>query len=294
MQFGFLSLNTVEGIRPDTLARELEDRGFDSFWVPEHSHIPTDRRTPYAMKNQELPEGYWHMMDPFVALSMAATSTTTLKLYTGICLLLEHDLLALTVTTATLDALSGGRLHLGVGVGWNEEELANHRPDLPFGQRYSAMRERVAAMRTAWREERPSFEGRWDRFEESWIYPKPAGGTIPVALGNAGPVGVRHAVEYADEWCPIDVALHGPNSRPDPVGRLAEFRAALEEAGRDPDSVPVTFHCILGPRPGDLERYAEAGVERVVLFPEEMVRHDEATTLKRLDSFMPMVEEWRS
>ncbi len=138
MRFGYLTVNAIEGIRPDVLASELEARGFDSIWVPEHSHIPVSRQTPYPAGG-DLPEGYWRMMDPFVSLAMAAQATTTLELCTGICLLLEHDVLDLACTTATLDALSGGRLRLGVGVGWNEEELVNHRPGLPFKLRYSAM-----------------------------------------------------------------------------------------------------------------------------------------------------------
>ena len=185
MRFGYLTLNALDGIRPDDLARELEQRGFDSIWVPEHSHIPTSRATPYPAGGA-LPDGYWNNMDPFVSLAMAAQVTTDLELCTGVCLLLEHDVLDLACTTATLDALTGGRLTLGVGVGWNEEELANHRPELPFKLRYSAMEERVEALRVAWSEDEAAFEGRWDRFEESWIYPKPADGTIPVALGNAG------------------------------------------------------------------------------------------------------------
>ena len=138
MRFGYLTVNAIEGIRPDVLASELEARGFDSIWVPEHSHIPVSRQTPYPAGG-DLPEGYWRMMDPFVSLAMAAQATTTLELCTGICLLLEHDVLDLACTTATLDALSGGRLRLGVGVGWNEEELVNHRPGLPFKLRSYAM-----------------------------------------------------------------------------------------------------------------------------------------------------------
>ena len=155
MKFGYLSLNDADGVRPDRLARELEDRGFDSVWMPEHSHIPVSRATPYP-GGGDLPDGYWHMMDPFVSLTAAAMATTSLTLATGICLVLEHDLLDLACTVATLDVLSGGRVLLGIGVGWNAEELANHRPDLPFRQRYSAMRERVDALRSIWTEEAPS------------------------------------------------------------------------------------------------------------------------------------------
>ena len=231
MKFGFLALNHAEGIRPDRLGRELEDRGFDSVWMPEHHHIPTSRLSAYP-GGGDLPDGYWHMMDPFVSLQAVAAATTTLTLATGVCLLLEHDLLDLACTVATLDMLSGGRMLLGIGVGWNEEELANSRPDVPFKQRYSAMRERVAALRACWTEERPSFDGRFERFSESWVYPKPLQQPVPIALGNAGKVGIKHAAEYADHWCPLDAQLLNYDGRPDVRGAVELFRRLAEVSGR--------------------------------------------------------------
>ncbi len=289
MRFGYLSLNTVEGIRPDHLARELEDRGFDSVWMPEHSHIPTSRETPYPAGGP-LPEGYWRMMDPFVSLTLAAAATESIELCTGICLLLEHDVLDLACTTATLDALSGGRLRLGVGVGWNEEELVNHRPDLPFKQRYSAMEERVAALRTAWQDEEAAFDGRWDRFSASWVYPKPANGTIPVALGNAGPVGIEHAARYADEWCPIDASMLNDGRKPDVAGAIDLFRSKAAEAGRDPADIPITIFT-MGNRRERVEQYAELGVDRAVIMPRKMDLHPADDTLRHLDAVADMVAD---
>jgi len=289
MRFGYLALNSIEGIRPDVLATELEARGFDSLWVPEHSHIPVSRETPYPAGG-DLPEGYWRMMDPFVSLAMAAQTTTTLELCTGICLLLEHDLLDLACQTATLDALSGGRLRLGVGVGWNEEELLNHRPDLPFKLRYSAMEERVAALRTAWADEEAAFDGRWDRFTSSWVYPKPAGGTVPVALGNAGPVGIEHAARYADEWCPIDASMLNSGGRPDPAGAIDLFRTKATDAGRRAEDIPISIFS-MGNRRDRIERYGELGADRIVVMPKTMEVHDEAATLRHLDELADMVNE---
>ncbi len=289
MRFGYLTLNTIEGIRPDVLATELEARGFDSIWVPEHSHIPVSRQTPYPMGGP-LPEGYYRMMDPFVSLALAAQTTTTLELCTGICLLLEHDVLALACTTATLDALSGGRLRLGVGVGWNEEELANHRPDVPFRQRYRAMEERVAALRTAWQDEEASFEGQWDRFASSWVYPKPARGTVPVALGNAGPIGIEHAARYADEWSPIDASMLNTNGRPDPAGAIELFRAKATDAGRDADTIPISIFS-MGNRRDRVEQYAALGADRLVVTPKTMDLHDADATLRHLDDLAAMVAE---
>ncbi len=289
MRFGYLSLNALEGIRPDELARELEDRGFDSIWVPEHSHIPTSRTSPYPAGG-DLPEGYWRTMDPFVSLSLAAAATDSIELCTGVCLLLEHDLLDLACTTATLDALTGGRLRLGVGVGWNAEELANHRPDLPFHLRYSAMRERVEALRVAWSQERPSFDGRWDRFDESWVYPKPADGTIPIALGNAGPVGIEHAATYADEWCPIDASMLNDGRKPDVPGAIDLFRTKVADAGRNPEDVPISIFT-MGNRLDRIERYAELGVDRVVIMPPTMELHDARATATHLDSMAEAISQ---
>ncbi|MDH3682885.1 MAG: LLM class F420-dependent oxidoreductase [Acidimicrobiia bacterium] len=288
MRFGYLSLNTVEGIRPDDLARELEARGFDSVWMPEHSHVPTSRMTPYPAGG-DLPEGYWRMMDPFVSLALCAAATENLALYTGICLVLEHDVLDLACTTATLDALSGGRLRLGIGVGWNEEELANHRPELPFRLRYSAMKERVEALRTAWRDEEASFDGRWDRFTESWVYPKPANGTIPIVLGNAGPVGIEHAATYGDEWCPIDASMLNDGNKPDVPGAIELFRTKAADAGRNPENLPISIFT-MGSRPDRIDRYAELGVDRVVIMPPTMELHDRSATLSHLDGIAETME----
>ena len=199
-------------------------------------------------------------------------------------------MLDLACTTATLDALSGGRLRLGVGVGWNEEELANHRPDLPFKLRYSAMRERVAALRTAWADEEAEFDGRWDRFESSWVYPKPARGTIPIALGNAGPVGITHAAEYADEWCPIDASMLNDGRKPDVPGAIELFRTKAADAGRDPDEIPISIFT-MGNRPDRIERYAELGVGRVVIMPPTMHLHPADETLRHLDAMTDVMSE---
>ncbi len=292
MRFGYLSLNHASGISPSSAARALEDRGFDSIWVPEHSHIPTSRVSPYP-GGGELPPGYWNMMDPFTSLAAAAEATDSLILATGICLLLEHDLLDLACTTATVDVLSKGRLLLGIGVGWNAEELTHHRPDLPFALRYKAMRERVAALRTIWSEETPSFEGRWERFSESWVYPNPVQVPIPIALGNAGPIGIQHAAEYADHWCPIDAGLKNEKGRPDIPDRVQYFRGLAEEAGRDPSAIGITIFAWGNPPRERLDSYRELGVERVVVGPPSFDLHDEAAVLKFLDHWVPTVEHYR-
>ena len=288
MKFGFLSSNHVGGPRPDVLAKELEDRGFDSVWMPEHTHIPISRDSAYPFGG-ELPDCYWHMMDPFVSLMAAAGATSRIKLCTGICLVLQHDVLDLACTVATLDALSGGRVLLGIGVGWNEEELANHRPDLPFKQRYSAMRERVEALRTIWTSEEPAYQGRWDRFTASWVYPKPSQQPVPIALGNAGPVGIGHAAEYADAWCPIDTALVQIGG---PATAIEMFRDLAAKADRDPETIPISIFSWGSPNPSRYEQYRSLGVERIVLLPPSMNTAESDRTLPYLDEAAPVIAEF--
>lgn len=288
MRFGYLTLNWADGVRPDVLARELEDRGFDSIWVAEHSHIPVSRDSAYPGRG-DLPDGYWHIMDPFVSLTAAAMATTSLILATGVCLVLEHHALDLACQAASLDVLSGGRLLLGIGVGWNEEELANHRPDVPFSKRYSAMEDRVAALRAAWSQDEASYEGTYDRFSPSWVYPKPVQPSIPIALGNAGPVGIRHAARYADQWVPIDAQLRGADGKPDPAAGIATFRRLAEEEGRDPASIPITLFAWTMPPQARIDAYAELGVERLVLAPATLMRHDADATMGRLDELSPVL-----
>jgi probable F420-dependent oxidoreductase len=293
MRFGYISMNSAAGVNPAVLACELEERGFDSLWLPEHSHIPTSRRSAFP-QGGELPEGYLHMMSPFVSLAAVAQVTTSLVLATGVCLLLEHDLLDLACQTATLDVLSNGRLLLGAGVGWNVEELANHRPDVPFSQRYSAMRERVAALRTAWGDEEAEFAGKWDRFEASWVYPKPTRGRVPIAFGNSGPLGMRHAAEYADHWCPINTNLLNEDGRSDVAGGVAHFRDLVAANGRDPADVPISLFLFSRPTPQRLERFAALGLERVVVSFENALVQPESATLSHLDTLTKIVEEWRA
>ncbi len=289
MKFGFLTVNSASGIRPDRLAAELEGRGYDSVWVPEHSHIPTSRRTAYPAGG-DLPEGYLHMMSPFVSLAAAVNTTSTLTLATGICLALEHDLLDLATTASTLDVLSDGRLLMGIGAGWNAEELANHRPDLPFGKRYAALAERVAALRALWSADPTSFKGEFDRVDESWVYPKPANGTIPVALGMAGSKGRPIAAAIADEWCPLDVEMHAPDGRMSVTSGIEQFRGEVADAGRDPADVPITIFATRPARADIVERYAAPGVDRIVFSPHEMTLHDADNTLRHLDVLQSLVD----
>lgn len=285
MELGVFSMNSDNGVPPHVIAPELEQRGFTSFWVGEHSHIPASRRTPYPAGG-DLPEGYWRMCDPFVSLGMAASVTSTLRLGTGVCLVLEHDILALAKTVATLDFLSGGRFDFGVGVGWNAEELANHRRDIPFKLRYQALAEHIAALRALWSEPEPSFAGRWVNIEPLWAQPRPVQKPgPPVLFGAAGRLGMKHSALWADGWCPIDVGFR------DVAVGIERFRTAAAEADRDPDTIPVTMFAMGHTAEDTLRRYRDLGVSRVVLGTAGPVGRDFDTTLPALDAWAKLIPE---
>jgi probable F420-dependent oxidoreductase len=257
MHVGALIFPTDRTIRPEVLAPELEARGFESFWVAEHTHIPVSRRTPYP-GGGDLPDMYWRTMDPFVALTAAALSTERLKVGTGICLVNQHHPINVAKQTASIDLLSNGRFLFGVGVGWNEDEMAHHGTD-PAKRRATA-RERILATKALWTEAEAEFHGEFVDFSPSVSYPKPAQAPHPpVIMGGAGgPVTFRHVVEYCDGWMPI----HG---RADPLERLPLLRQMAEEAGRDPADIEVSIYgCAM--RAEVVERYREAGVDRVVFW----------------------------
>src|SRR5687767_14670370 len=249
MRLGFTSMNNPADPRPDVLAREVESRGYDSLWIGEHSHIPVARQTPYPAGG-EMPEAYRWMMDPFLSLLLAATSTETLLRGTHVAVPLEHDVFQLAKTVATLDRLSEGRFLFGVGVGWNEEELANHRPDIPWSQRYTALGDCVGALKALWSDEESTYHGRFYDFDPVWSLPKPLQQPHPpIVCGTGGRVGTKQAVAWADGWMPMDVALG------DVPKKIAKFREAADEAGRDPASISITITAFGDPDPAVLDTY---------------------------------------
>jgi probable F420-dependent oxidoreductase len=282
MDVGFFSMNTDFGLRVDVVARALEERGFSSMWVGEHSHIPTARTTPYPAGG-ELPKGYWHMLDPFVSLGVAAAVTTKLRLGTGVCLVLERDLIALAKEVATLDLLSNGRFDFGVGVGWNAEELANHTA-IPFRQRYRALREAIAALRACWTQEESAFEGEFFRFDSLWSYPKPLQAPHPpVILGAAGRLGMAHTAEWADAWCPIEVGFRD-------LGKgIDRMRAKMEEAGRDPDSLPITLFAWGKTDADKLQRFRDLGISQVLVGTGTNAGAEADSTMRLLDDLAPAI-----
>jgi probable F420-dependent oxidoreductase len=281
MQFGVTMFVTDVSIGPAELAREAEARGFDSLFLPEHTHIPVSRVTP-APLGEPLPEEYRHTLDPFLALTAAAAATTKIRLGTGICLVAQRDPIVTAKEVATLDLLCGGRFTFGVGVGWNIEEIADHGVDP--GERRALVRERVLAMKQLWTSEVASFEGEHVRFERSWAWPKPVQKPHPPILlgGGGGPVLFRHIAEYADGWIPVGGRGIGK--------ALPELRAALEATGRNPDGFPIVP---MGsrPEPGKLDYLASLGITEVVLHMPSAGR-DEA--LQALDAHLGVIEPFRA
>ena len=284
MRLGFTSMNNPKDPRPDVLARELEARGFDSFFVGEHSHIPVSRRTPYPAGG-DMPEQYKWMMDPFLSLLLSATATDDLLGGTGVTLPLEHDIFDLAKTVSTLDHLSGGRFLFGVGVGWNAEELANHR-DVKWSQRYRALGECIGALRALWCDEEAEFHGEFYDFDPVWSFPKPLQQPHPPILcGTSGKVGTKQAVEWADGWMPVDAALV------DVPKRVARFRQAAADAGRDPESISITMTTFGDPDLATLASYRDLGIERTVVGADRTGWDDPSTMLPYIDTYAKLIPE---
>ncbi|WP_328845226.1 LLM class F420-dependent oxidoreductase [Streptomyces sp. NBC_00258] len=268
---------TDETITPTLLARELEERGFAGLYLPEHTHIPVERVTPYPAGG-ELPPEYGRTLDPFVALGQAAAVAESLALGTGITLVAQHDPVALAKQIATLDHLSGGRFTLGLGFGWNVEEAADHGVD--WRTRRELVRDRMALMRALWSAEPAGYEGEFGSVRPSHAHPKPVQkprgpvvGPRTLVGGAAGPKLFSHISEYTDGWMPI-----GGRGLTESVPVL---RAAWAEAGRDPDTLQVVPYAVL-PTPGKLTHYADLGIEEVVL---QLPPAGETDVLRVLDEY---------
>ncbi len=278
MKFGITMFPTDYAIDAVTLARAVEERGFESLFFPEHTHIPTSRRTPWP-GGAELPKEYSHTLGPFVALAAAAAATSRLRIGTGICLVVERDPIILAKEVASIDFLSGGRFLFGIGGGWNEEEMENHGTNPRL--RWKILRERVLAMKEIWTKDEAEFHGRFVNFDPIWSWPKPVQKPHPpILVGGDGPHTFDRVLEYGDEWMPI------PGRNPRPLSeRYAELQQLAAERGRG--RIPVT---VFGtqPRPEVINHYRETGVDRCIFWLPPLA---EGEALGFLDRYAALVEE---
>lgn len=256
MEVGVYTFATDRDMSPARIAAEVEARGFDALMLPEHSHIPARRTTPYPVTygGGVLPDFYQRTHDPFVALSFAAAATTRIRIGTGICLLALRDAVHTAKAAASLDVLSGGRFIFGVGFGWNADEFPTHGAS--FEDRHAVVQEKIELIRRVWLDDEAAYNGDHVRLEPSWCWPKPIQRPHPpIYLGGNGPLTMRHAAHWADAWYPT-----GPLADPNLEASAPRFRTLVEEAGRDPSAVRVA----VAPAAVDeqrLEAFAANGVD---------------------------------
>ena len=282
MLYGVAMFATDYAIPPDALARAAEARGFESLWLPEHTHIPASRRSPWP-GGKDLPVEYWHTYDLFVALTAAAMATTRLRVATGICLVVERDPIITAKEVASLDRLSNGRVLFGIGGGWNAEEMEDHGTN--FRTRWRLLRERVLAMKAIWTQEEAEFHGEFVNFDKLWSYPKPVQVPHPpILMGGDGPTTFDRVIEFCDGWMPIAGRLRGPVPE-----KVAALRRRAQEAGRDPGSLSITLWGAR-PDPRDLEEMERAGVARAVF---NLPSADAGTVLAHLDALAALIGRGR-
>jgi probable F420-dependent oxidoreductase len=273
MHIGICIFATDYAIRIDELAREAEARGFESLFVPEHTHIPVSRRTPFP-SGEPLPKEYSHTLDPFVSLMAAAAATKRIRIGTGICLIIERDTITTAKEVASLDLLSGGRFEFGIGAGWNAEEMEDHGTD--YKTRFKRLREQVLAMKEIWTKDEAEFHGEHVKFDKMWSWPKPAQKPHPpVLLGGESGHTLQRVVDFCDGWFPrgraADVILPA----------LKDLRERAAKAGRDMKTISTS---VFGAKPDELtvESYAAAGITRAILrLPPE-----------GRETILPLLDQW--
>jgi probable F420-dependent oxidoreductase len=275
MKIGAVMFFTAESMQPAALGRALEERGFESLWVPEHTHIPLTRSSDYP-GGGPLPRPYYDLYDPFLALNAAAAATATLKIGTGICLIVQRDPIVTAKMVSTIDRISRGRFLFGVGNGWNREEIENH--GTAFDTRHKLARERIEAMQAIWTRDEPAYDGEFVKFGPMSQWPKPFQTPHPpIIVGGAFPHAARRAIRYGNGWIPRADALEHEG-----VGRVIKaFRALAVEAGRDPDGLPISIFRV----PEDLVKLRfcqDIGVDRVVF----------SLPAAREDTILPILDRW--
>lgn len=270
MDLGLFVIATQYAMPINELAKAAEERGFESIWIPEHSHIPLDSTYPGGLP---IPKDYSYTYDPFISLAIAASATSTIRLGTGICLVIERDTITMAKEVSTLDNLSDGRFEFGIGAGWNQKEMENHGTH--YKTRFNKLRDQILAMRTIWTEEEAEYHGDFVNFDPMWAWPKPIQQpSPPVLLGGESIHTLRRIVDYCDGWL--------PRARdPEKVLRgMDTLRRLAVEANRE---IPVS---IFAAPPKLLSRFADAGAKRsILILPAENTE----ATLKRLDDYAKLI-----
>ncbi len=277
MDLGVYFFSTAYSIDISELAKELEQRGFESLLLPEHTHIPVSRKTPWP-GGGDLPKEYYNTYDPFVALSFAAAATTTLKIGTGICLIPQRDPIVTAKCVASLDHLSKGRFIFGIGGGWNVDEMENHGAQ--YSNRFKLLKESILAMKQLWSEETGQFHGQFVNFDPAFSWPKPTQKPHPpIILGGETDYTLKRVVDFCDGWL--------PRPRANIEDGMVRLRRVAEEAGRDLASISVT---VFGapPKLETLNKYEALGIQRALL---QIPTEDRTTCLKVLDSYMPLLSK---
>ncbi len=279
MLYGVGFFPTEYSVQPDELARLVEERGFESLWFTEHTHIPLAHSAWPG--GPVLPREYLHTYDPFVALTAAAAATRDLRLATGICLVVQRDPIITAKAVASLDQISKGRFIFGIGGGWDAPEVENH--GMPFRQRFAVLRERVLAMRALWTEEEAEFHGRFVDFDKAWCHPKPLQQPHPpILMGGDGPTTFDRVIDFCDGWLPI---ARGGRVPPGLDERIPALRRRAEAAGRDPAAISVTVY-FAPPDAATISGLAAAGVDRVVFLLPSVDRDEAVTLLDRLAALL--------
>ena len=275
MKIGAVMFFTTESMQPAPLARALEERGFESLWVPEHTHIPSSRKSAYPAGGP-LIRPYYDIMDPFLALNTAATVTARLKVGTGIALLTQRDPIVTAKMVSTIDQLSSGRFLFGVGNGWNQDEIENHGTD--FKSRHKLARERIEAMKTIWTEDEPEYHGEFVNFDKMKQWPKPKQKPHPpIIVGGAFPYAARRAIRYGDGWIPRADRL-----AKDGIGvTVNQFRELATKEGRDPATLPISIFRVPDEIDG-LRFCQDIGIDRVVF----------SLPAEKEDKITPILDRW--
>lgn len=279
MKFGTMLYSTDYAMRPDEFAAACEERGFESVWYPEHTHIPAERRSPFP-GGGDLPQDYWHIYDPFVGLMAAAGATKTIQLGTGVCLITERDPIVTAKEVASLDRLSNGRFLFGIGAGWNAEEMENHGTQ--FEQRWKVLEERLEAMKACWTQDDSEYHGDFVDFGPIWSWPKPVQKPHPpIIMGAASSWGRERVARYCDGWVPLPAQMENIESD------IADLDQRLQNHGRQLSDIEISF--FWAPEDADeLKRYRDLGVNRAILACPAASNDD---TLKTLDQHVKLMQQ---